>query len=49
MNRLADVGYINWGCGRGARNGSAPMGRRSVVQRAFLLALDSHFAYHLTD
>lgn len=46
INAVADVAYIGVGAGL-YRAGRRPDGAAVVVQGAFLLALDSHYAYHL--
>ncbi len=46
INTVADVGYIALGV-MAVRRGLRGDGEAVVVQGAFLLALDSHFAYHL--
>jgi len=46
LNAAADVGYIALGV-MAVRRGLRGDGEAVVVQGAFLLALDSHFAYHL--
>jgi hypothetical protein len=49
VNCLADVGYISLGLWAWRSERFRADGAAVVVQGAFLLALDSHFAYHLTD
>lgn len=49
VNCLADVGYIGLGLWAWRSERFRADGAAVVVQGAFLLALDSHFAYHLTD
>jgi hypothetical protein len=46
VNALADVGYIAVGALM-YQAGRRPDGAAVIVQGSFLLALDSHFAYHL--
>lgn len=46
VNAAADVGYMTVGAVM-YRKGLRPDGAAVIVQGAFLLALDSHFAYHL--
>lgn len=46
INALADVGYIAGGVAL-YRAGRRPDGAAVMLQGAFLLALDSHYAYHL--
>ncbi len=46
INALADVGYVGVGAFM-YRKGLRPDGAAIVVQGAFLLALDTHYAYHL--
>lgn len=46
INAVADVGYIAVGAAV-YRSGRRADGAAIVVQGTFLLALDSHFAYHL--
>lgn len=46
VNAVADVGYVAAGAAL-YRSGKRPDGAAVVVQGAFLLALDSHYAYHL--
>jgi hypothetical protein len=48
INCLADLGYMGLGVAA-VRNGYRGDGEAVVVQGAFLLALDSHFAYRLAD
>ena len=47
-NAVADVGYLAVGAAL-YRKGLRPDGAAVMVQGGFLLALDTHFAYHLTD
>lgn len=46
VNCVADVGYLGLGAAA-MRRGLRGDGAAIVVQGAFLLALDSHYAYHL--
>jgi hypothetical protein len=46
LNAVADVGYVSIGALM-HRKGLRPDGAAVIVQGAFLLALDTHFAYHL--
>lgn len=48
LNCLADIGYLGLGAAM-VRKGRRGDGAAIVVQGAFLLALDSHYAYHLQD
>lgn len=46
INAIADVGYIAGGVAL-YKSGRRPDGAAVMLQGAFLLALDSHYAYHL--
>jgi hypothetical protein len=46
INAVADVGYISVGAAL-YKAGRRPDGAAVMLQGAFLLALDSHYAYHL--
>lgn len=48
VNCVADLGYLALGTAM-VRRGRQGDGAAIIVQGAFLLALDSHFAYHLAS